>query len=263
MPELPEVETVVRSIEPYIIGRTILHARVSSRRVTRGDFDTTESGLAGATIRRIRRLGKQIFIDLDRGVLYIHLGMTGKLLWNPPPSKYARALLELDNGVLVFDDIRQFGRFEYFETVPDQLSQRGPDALLVEFDTFYARLKQRRGSIKALLLNQSFLSGVGNIYADELLFAARVHPRAKVERLSRQRARLIHQHMIETLRLAVELRGSSISDYVDAEGASGEFQDRHRVYGRAGEPCLICATPIRRAIVAQRGTHYCPRCQRP
>ncbi len=120
MPELPEVETVVRSISPHITGRTILRAELRSRRVTRTDWAAAEAGLTGAKIEHIRRRGKQIFVDLDRGVLYIHLGMTGKLLWNAEPSKYARALLELDNGLLIFDDIRQFGRFEFFDVLPSR-----------------------------------------------------------------------------------------------------------------------------------------------
>ena len=262
MPELPEVETVVRSIAPHVVGRTILRAELRSKRVTRTGFSAAETGLGGAKIEGVRRLGKQIFFDLDRGILYVHLGMTGKLLWNAEPSKYARALLELDNGVLIFDDVRQFGRFEFFEALPEALSQKGPDALNIDFETFHSRLKQRRGSIKALLLNQSFIAGVGNIYADELLFGARVHPRTPIARISTARARVIHRELLGVLRAAVELRGSSISDYVDAEGIAGEFQQLHRVYGRAGKPCPICGAPVKRTVVAQRGTHYCPRCQR-
>lgn len=262
MPELPEVETVVRSIRPHITGHEILSAEVRSHRVTRGDFCLTEEGLSGARIEAVRRRGKQIFVDLDDGILYIHLGMTGKLLWNAEPGKYARALLHLDNGLLVYDDVRQFGRFEFFSALPDVIGRKGPDALGVDLQTFLEDLRKRRGAIKAVLLNQSFLAGVGNIYADEVLFAARVHPRTNVSRISRKRATAIHERLQEVLKLAVQLRGSSISDYVDASGTAGEFQQLHRVYGRTGLPCLNCGTPIRRIVVAQRGTHYCPRCQR-
>ena len=262
MPELPEVETVVRSLLPYIRGRTILHAELRSHLVTRGQFALTETALAGAIVQQIRRRGKQIFIDLNRGFLYIHLGMTGKLLWNAQPGKYTRALLELDTGTLLFDDVRQFGRFEFFADVPPQIANKGPDALSIEFEEFYSRLRQRRGAIKAVLLNQSFVAGIGNIYADELLFAAHVHPRAMVRRISKARARKIYDRMRELLELAVRMRGSSISDYVDSAGNAGAFQNLHRVYGRSGMPCLSCGTAIRRVVVAQRGTHYCPRCQR-
>ena len=188
--------------------------------------------------------------------------MTGKLLWNAEPGKYTRALLQLDNGLLVYDDVRQFGRFEFFPALPDVIARKGPDALNLDFDTFLNSLRKRRGSIKAALLNQSFIAGVGNIYADELLFAARVHPKTIIARISKARAIEIHKRLIETLRMAVELRGSSISDYVDSAGIAGEYQQFHRVYGRTGLPCFNCGTPIRRIVVAQRGTHYCPRCQR-
>jgi formamidopyrimidine-DNA glycosylase len=262
LPELPEVETVVRSVRPHLVGRTIEYAEVRSKRVTRRDFAATVRGLTGARIVAVRRLGKQILVELNQGLLYIHLGMTGKLLWNGVAGKYTRALLEFENGALLFDDVRQFGRFEFFPELPSGISVPGPDALDIDFATFLARLKGRRGSIKALLLNQSFIAGVGNIYADELLFAARVHPKTDLARLSAKRAAEVHRRLLETLRLAVEMRGSSISDYVDAAGARGEYQQRHQVYGRAGEPCPSCGGPIRRIVVAQRGTHYCPRCQR-
>lgn len=262
MPELPEVETVVRSIAPHIVGRTIERADLRSTRVTRGGLSKTAKALSGASIQGIRRHGKQILIELDSGMLYVHLGMTGKLLWNGSSGKYTRAYFELDTGTLVYDDVRQFGRVEFFPALPASLERVGPDALKVGFEEFFQRLKQRRVSIKALLLNQAFVGGVGNIYADEALFAAGIHPRALTGRLSERRALLLHTHLLEVLHLAIQHRGSSISDYVDAAGNRGGYQQLHNVYGRAGEPCPRCGTPIRRIVLAQRGTHYCPRCQR-
>ncbi len=262
MPELPEVETVVRSITAHVVGRTILHAEFKSRLVTRSDFSKTAQALAGTVIRGVRRRGKQIFLDLNSGVLYVHLGMTGKLLWNAPPGKHARAIFELDTGTLIYDDIRQFGRIEFFKDLPETFDRAGPDALDIGFDEFYTRLKQHKGQIKPLLLNQSFLSGVGNIYADELLFAAKIHPRAPIARMSKKRAELLHRSLIEVLQLAIQHRGSSISDYVDSAGERGNFQQLHNVYGRAGQPCPRCGGSIRRIVIGQRGTHYCPRCQR-
>jgi formamidopyrimidine-DNA glycosylase len=263
VPELPEVETTVRSISPYITGHAIMHVQVFSHRVTRASFAATTKALTGATIRNVRRRGKQIFVELDRGVLYIHLGMTGKLLWNGARTKYARAVLELDNGTLIFDDVRQFGRVEYFPDVPEFLARTGPDALTVTADEFLVRLKRHRGHIKPLLLNQTFIGGVGNIYADESLFAARIHPRTRADRLSKRRAEELHGHIVTILEAAIQNRGSSISNYVDADGASGDYQQHHNVYGRTGDPCPCCGRAIRRIVLGQRGTHYCPQCQRP
>jgi formamidopyrimidine-DNA glycosylase len=187
--------------------------------------------------------------------------MTGKLLWNGSPSKYTRAVLELGNGTLLYDDVRQFGRVEYFPQMPATLERVGPDALGIDFDEFHERLKRRTGSIKPLLLNQTFVCGVGNIYADEALFAARIHPRTPVRRISMNRARELHACIHQILQAAIDHRGSSVSDYVDAAGERGGFQQLHCVYGREGKPCPRCGAPIRRIVLGQRGTHYCPHCQ--
>lgn len=262
MPELPEVETVVRSISPHVLGRTITRAQFSSRLVTRGGLDETARAAVGRTIVAVRRQGKQIFFDLDRGVCCVHLGMTGKLLWNVEAGKHTHAVIEFAEGSLHYQDARQFGRFEFFEALPANFDRLGPDALGIDFDTFRTRLQARRGQIKTLLLNQAVLSGLGNIYVDELLFASRVHPRTPAHRISEKRLRTLHEKMQKILELAIRHRGSSISDYVDAKGERGGFQDLHRVYGKAGAPCPECGSAIRRVVVAQRGTHYCPRCQR-
>jgi len=262
LPELPEVETVVRSISGHLVGKRIVNARFSSNRVTRGDHAATGTALIGATITDIERRGKQIWICLDRGFLYVHLGMTGKLLWNGKPGKYTRASLDFDDGTLLFDDIRTFGRFEFFGAKENALGRVGPDALTVSAQEFLSRLKERRGRIKAVLLSQSFLAGVGNIYADEALFAARIHPRAMAGRLSEARSRRLHSEMVKILSEAIRHKGSSISDYVDGFGERGSFQQLHKVYGQTGKPCPSCGTEIRRIVVGQRGTHYCPRCQR-
>lgn len=252
----------MRSLAPHVTGRTIHNVALYSRHVTRGGLKQTAKRLAGRIIQRLRRRGKQIFFDLDGGVLYVHLGMTGKLLWNGEPGKYTRAVFELDHGVLLYDDVRQFGRVEFFETLPKVFESAGPDALGISFDDFHARLSQRHGQIKALLLNQSFLAGIGNIYADETLFAARIHPRAAVSRLSKRRAEQLYRSLLEVLNAAIAQRGSSVSNYVDSAGERGSFQQMHNVYGRAGKPCPRCGATIRRVVIAQRGTHYCPRCQR-
>jgi formamidopyrimidine-DNA glycosylase len=262
LPELPEVETVVRSIAPHVTGQRIEQAELFSKLVTRGDLKKTARRLRANVIQEVRRRGKQIFMPLERGVLYVHLGMTGKLLWNGARGKYTRAVLTFASGTLLYDDVRQFGRVEFFDTVPGTLERVGPDALSLTFDDFESRLRRRSAGIKSVLLNQSFIAGVGNIYADEVLFASRIHPRAAASRLSKRRARELYTNVIEVLSVAIEHRGSSVSDYVDGAGQRGAFQDLHNVYGREGEACPRCGAPIRRMVIAQRGTHYCPRCQR-
>jgi formamidopyrimidine-DNA glycosylase len=262
MPELPEVETVVRSIAPVIVGQSIREACFYSRLVTQGNFAAISNSLRGARILSISRTGKHILIQLDVGFLHVHLGMTGKLLWNAAPTPYTRVVLKLDKGILLYDDIRQLGRLNFSKQFPASMKKLGPDALSLDFDHFFERLRARHGGLKALLLNQTFISGVGNIYADEMLFAARLHPKTASHRLSKIRAKKLFNEMNRILQTAIQHRGSSISDYVDADGARGRFQSLHRVYGRAGSACDRCGRPIRRIVIGQRGTHYCPYCQR-
>ena len=262
MPELPEVETVVRTLAPKLTGRRIVRAHFSSAFVVKQNFAELSQALSGQTVRAMRRRGKFIVAELDCGVLSIHLGMTGKLLFGGIPGPHTRAWFELDEDVLVYDDIRHFGRIEWSAELPRRLSRLGPDALAIPLETFLGLLKEHKTRIKPLLLNQNILSGMGNIYTDEALFAAGVDPRAPAARLSRPRASRLHSAMVDVLARAVEAKGSSISDYVDAEGRRGSFQLSHQVYGHAGEPCVACGTTIRRIVVAQRGTHYCPQCQR-
>ncbi len=262
MPELPEVETVVRSLAPKLTGRRIVHAHFSSRFVVRQDFKELAARVRNQRIHSVTRHGKFIVLALDRGVLSIHLGMTGKLLFNADPGPYARAVFDLDRGLLVYDDVRHFGRIEWSLQLPERAGSLGPDALAIALPEFLARLKKRHSRIKPLLLNQTFLRGLGNIYTDEALWEARIHPCTIASRLSKARATRLHASIIDILRAAILSKGSSISDYVDADGNRGSFQLMHQVYGRAGEQCSRCATLIRRIVVSQRGTHYCPHCQR-
>lgn len=262
MPELPEVETVARSIAP-VVGRRILSAEFGCPRVLRGDADRMGEMLAGRRIRGIRRRGKFIIMDLDEGYCFtVHLGMTGKLLLNGTPGRHTHAVLNLDRGVLRYEDQRQFGKLEVSRGVPGRVEKLGPEPLEINFEEFAARLQKRKARIKAVLLDQRFVRGMGNIYADESLFRAGIHPLAIGARLRRERMKRLYDAMIEVLTEAIEKGGSSISDYVDAEGRKGFFQLEHRVYQRTGEPCVICGAAIRRTLVTQRGTHYCPRCQR-
>ena len=262
MPELPEVETVVRSLAPLVTGHSILGATFSSHWVTRSDFAYTSLAIAGATITRLERRGKHILAHLDRGFLHIHLGMTGRLLWNGTRGPHTRAVLDFEHGVLIYDDIRQFGRMNFYSTLPASVISLGPEPLAISFDELWSRLRCHHAELKPLLLNQKFLAGLGNIYVDEALFAAGIHPKAHSHRLSMTRARRLYDAIRATLQSAINHRGSSISDYVDVAGASGGFQNLHNVYGKAGSPCPRCGAAIRRTVIAQRGTHYCPKCQR-
>ncbi len=258
MPELPEVETIVRDLAPRLTGRRIAGFEVIAPLVVK----TALEGLAGETIRAVRRHGKTVVLECGRGVLTIHLGMTGKLLSGGLMTAYTRVVFTLDQGELLYEDVRQFGRIHWGERMPERLDRLGPDALAISEPDFASRLRSRQSCIKAMLLNQQFLRGLGNIYADEALFRARMHPRAIASSISRPRAKALYRAMREVLAEAIEHRGSSVSDYVDASGARGGFQQLHRVYGRQNQPCTACGAPIRRIVVAQRGTHFCPRCQR-
>lgn len=262
MPELPEVQTVVETLRPYVTGRRIVRAEFHSRFVTPGDRDALASQVAGRWIQTVRRHGKFILMELDRGVLAVHLGMTGQLLVSGQPGTHTHGFFELDQGVLLYDDPRQFGRIEFSETTPSRVAALGPDALAITCTDFAARTRKRHSRIKPLLLNQRFLAGLGNIYVDEALFRAGIHPFAIASRLTARRVTSLFDAIGEVLRESIEAGGSSISDYVDAEGQRGAFQDSHRVYGREGEACVMCGAPVKRILVAQRGTHFCPRCQK-
>jgi formamidopyrimidine-DNA glycosylase len=263
MPELPEVETVVRSMAP-LAGRRIVSAEFRCLRVLRGgDPRRMAARIQGRRIAAIKRHGKFILVSLKPGgYLVIHLGMTGRLLLGGPAGKHTHAILTLDRGVLLYDDSRQFGSIQFSEKFPERAARLGPDPLEISFADFAAALRRRKARVKALLLNQTFLRGLGNIYADEALFRAGIHPRAMASRLRAGRARRLYDSIVAVLTEAIAAGGSSISDYVDARGRPGFFQFSHRVYQRTGEPCVACGTPIRRVLVAQRSSHFCPKCQK-
>jgi formamidopyrimidine-DNA glycosylase len=262
MPELPEVETVVRTLRPAIVGRRILNAEFTGLRVLIGSARKTANALAGRRVVAIERHGKFISIRLDKGYLVVHLGMTGKLLIDGELSKWTHAIFTLDRGSLLYEDPRQFGRIEYGDELPARVAALGPEPLEVSLEEFARRLKQRKSPIKAVLLNQAVVRGVGNIYADEALFRAGVHPKRIAATLRLDRVERVFLSMREVLAEAIESRGSSVSNYVDAEGRKGSFQSAHRVYQRTGEACVNCGAPIKRILLAQRGTHYCSKCQK-
>ena len=261
MPELPEVETVVRSVATRLAGRRIVSTRFTSRFVTPGNRANLTQRLAGRRIESVTRRGKFILIALDQGNLTVHLGMTGKLLLEGQAGVHTHGVFTLDDGMLLYHDPRQFGRIEFSAGLPPRVARLGPEPLEISFEEFRERLR-RKTRMKALLLNQTFLAGLGNIYADESLFAAGIHPLTPAGKLTDARAKKLYVAIRAILAHAIKLGGSSISDYVNGRGERGWFQMEHRVYGREGQPCANCGKPIRKILVAQRGTHYCPHCQK-
>ena len=231
-----------------------------------GDVDETTRQLRGQRITSIRRHGKYIVVELTRArqksCLVIHLRMTGNLLINGEPGPYTRAILYLEGGpALVYHDIRKFGRWQWSQSLPARLLELGPDPLEISEADFLLRLRARHAMAKALLLDQEFLRGLGNIYADEALFRARIHPRANTARIGPARGHRLWVAIREVLNDAIAQGGSTISNYVDSSGAEGYFQLSTFVYGKTGENCKKCKSAIRRIVIASRSTHFCPRCQ--
>jgi len=271
MPELPEVETIVRGLGPRLAGLRIRSIRLLDPALLRGGRAAELKRLEGATILGVRRRGKMILIDCERErALLFHLKMTGALLLESPtvpPGKHVRLVLKLQESdrELRFRDIRKFGFLRCLASgsgcSSPELDALGPEPLDLAPGAFAGLFAGRRGSLKPLLLDQRFIAGIGNIYADEVLHRARLHPRTPVQHLDRRRLRTLHQAVISVLEEAVRRRGSSIRDYADPDGSPGEFQKFHRVYGREGEPCRKCGTAILRIRVGGRSSFFCPACQ--
>lgn len=293
MPELPEVETVRRTLAPRVLGRAITRATLRLPRILEVGSRRAFAGLAGATIEAIERRGKYLLLRVGDRALVVHLGMTGQLqcrlaeeavtdTFVRMQSGYQRAVgphsidrhthatLELAGGALLtFRDPRTFGKllvlpWEELETTP-RIARLGPDGLGLPAGVFVERFMARRGaaSVKARLLDQSFIAGVGNIYADEACFAAGIRPATPTRRIGATRAARLAAAVEEALRRGIENCGTSFSDFVDAEGRAGGNQEVLHVYGRGGEPCVRCDATLVKSVVAQRGTVHCPRCQRP
>jgi formamidopyrimidine-DNA glycosylase len=275
MPELPEVETVLRGLAARALGRRITAVEIHHPGVIVGSAEEFAAAVRGGLVHHLSRKGKALAIELtpeDGGpprFLLLRLGMTGQLVVArraAPLQPHTHVLLSLDDGAeeLRYRDTRRFGRLrcctaEELEAVFGRL---GPDAQKIDETQFLASLKGRRGAIKSWLLNQQVLSGLGNIYADEALFLARVHPLTQTGRLSPEAAHRLYRAVGRVLNHAVALQGTSFRDYINIEGRPGNFLPRLRVYQRTGDPCRRCRCPIRRLIVAGRSSHYCPRCQR-
>ena len=289
MPELPEVETIANGVHARVSGQRILSVWTSGKPQT---FKSPETEIAatltGATIDSVRRVGKTIVMTVNRSAspqaeFLIHLGMTGRLLVSPPDvplPPHTHAVLSLGGAPgktahreLRFVDPRRFGRLSIHQAnasqpATDNLQPASPytgpgrEPLSISLEDFIALFRGRKTPIKAALLNQSLLHGVGNIYADESLFRAGIRPRRQAGRLTHAELSRLRKALIEVLRHAIKLGGSSVSDYVDADGVRGFFQLEHKVYGRAGEDCHDCGTVLKKLVVGGRTTVYCPTCQR-
>jgi formamidopyrimidine-DNA glycosylase len=271
MPELPEVETVVRGLRPHLVGRRIAGARLFTRAFS--GFET--SRLRGARVTAVDRRGKHILVHLIRGrsrpTLAIHLGMTGQLLLvspRQPRDKHTHLVLRFGalDQELRFRDMRRLGAACFYQSPLDLedslLSRLGPEASSVTVAQLARILRKTSRPLKPLLMDQGKVAGLGNIYTDETLWQARLHPLRSADSLSPDEVRALARAIRSVLREAIRLQGSTVDNFVAPDGSLGRYQERHAVYQRQGEPCRRCGRPIERIRLQGRGTHFCPRCQR-
>ena len=271
MPELPEVETIVRDLRPLLIQRrfeTIKVGRKSLRRKWRRAWETE---LLGQRVHAIGRRGKWILLDLGAPWLLVHLGMTGQFTVvsaDQPRQPHTHIVFTLDDGnELRFRDSRRFGSVTFYPTREELdaffvKNGLGPEPFDLDAATWRDAVRASRRNLKAILLDQGIVAGVGNIYADEVLFEARLPPKMSGKDLTAQQAEQLRLAIVTVLSRAIERRGSTIRDYVGGSGLKGGYQEEFRVYGRTGEPCSRCQTVIEKMTLAGRSTHFCPTCQR-
>jgi formamidopyrimidine-DNA glycosylase len=273
MPELPEVETTARSLRPRLVGRRV--SAIAGVDWPRMLPNTSEAelqlALSGRQVRTVERRGKYLLVGFDDDQwLAVHRKMSGNLLLQKadiPAQRHTHLSIQLDDGEqLRFVDARKFGRVYLFRSrdqLDDFLAERlGPDSLIdLDEAVLAAKLHGRKARLKSLLLDQAFLAGVGNLYADEALWAARLNPLRTADSLSRREVNRLARAIKQVLVMGIERRGTSFSTYRDSDGSAGENQEFLNVYGREGQPCLRCGTPIRRILIGQRSSYFCPRCQ--
>jgi formamidopyrimidine-DNA glycosylase len=270
MPELPEVEVTRLSFADKIAGATVLSVRLG--KALRWPLGCEAHQLVGRTVRAVRRRGKYLLIDFDRGLLLVHLGMSGSLGFAkqfPPAGVHDHFVMETSQGTLKLNDPRRFGAVVFAGSEDDPIARKllgklGMEPLTDDFDLnlFHAGLKRRKTAIKQVLLAGDVVVGVGNIYASEALFMAGIRPTLSAARLSRPRAIKLHAAIRDVLARAVAKGGSTLRDFSSASGENGYFQLEAMVYGREGQPCRVCGTLIKSIRQGQRSTFYCPNCQK-
>jgi len=270
MPELPEVETVAAGLRAVISGRRIRDARCRLPKLLRETRPVDLEALAGSRISGVRRRGKVLIIEAESRALLFHLKMTGQFLWvraDEPADKHTHFVLAFHDAAeeLRFRDVRKFGFCRCLlcaeVEASDEVGRLGPEPLEIGPEEFAARIAARKGRLKSVLLDQRVLAGVGNIYADESLHAAGLHPLTAAGRLNPGELIRLRSALRRILKAAIAAGGSSVRDYRGVGGEIGDFQTRHRVYGRAGEKCRRCGGTIRRIVVGGRSTFFCPKCQ--
>lgn len=274
MPELPEVETVRRTLLELVVGKTIKHVRILWPNIIKrpAEVQQFQDALVGQTISDIGRRGKFLKIFLDDYVLVSHLRMEGKYALHQaeePYDKHTHVFFQFTDGTeLRYRDVRKFGTMHLFakgeEDCELPLAHLGPEPFASEFtpDMLYGQLQKTNRKIKAVLLDQKAVVGLGNIYVDEALFRASIHPERSANALTKKEVTLLHREIVDTLQEAVEKGGSTIRTYVNTQGQIGSFQLQLFVYGKKGEPCTRCGTAIEKIVVGGRGTHFCPKCQK-
>lgn len=270
MPELPEVETLAFALNQTLVRDQISAVEIREESLLEAPAEWFKTALPGRGIFQVRRRGKFISMDLSGGLaLWFHLGMTGQLLLDPPEflKAHIHLVLSLKSGKkLSFRDSRRFGRIALTpwrgRVSPEGVERLGPEPNQFLKEEFVSFFKQRKGRIKNLLMNQSLIAGLGNIYADEALYRAGIRPLKRASGISCERLARLHGAIGEVLTEAVQWGGSSTRDYLHLDGAPGRFQAFHRVYGRAGERCQMCGSAIRRVKLSGRSSFFCPRCQK-
>jgi len=269
MPELPEVESVVRGLRDDVVGRSFTGFETTwPRQIRPYTPDAFASRLTGQRIKALNRRAKYIVFDLSDDVLFVHLKMTGRLYikdkWPGDDDAYIRARFGLDNGnELLFSDLRKFGRIQLVADAEEITGGLGPELLSDTFtlDDFRSQLAQRQGSIKPLLMNQQFIAGVGNIYADESLWLARIDPRRKADTLKSEEIERLYHAIREVLEAGIAREGASINWYRKPDGTTGSQQNHFNAYDQVDKPCPRCGNLIHKIRLGQRGTHFCPTCQ--